>query len=61
MEGDKFKIDDEVRVKISGERGIVIGVAHYKHADTDYRIHYKAGDGRAVSDWFDGNLLELAD
>lgn len=46
-------IGEEVVIKISGERGVVSGVAFYDHSNqAHYQIQYKAADGRAVTDWF---------
>lgn len=59
MQSFKFNIDQGVTIKISGEKGAVLGRAAYGTRPNQYWVHYKAADGRAVSDWFDE--AQLAD
>ncbi len=57
MNDFKFEVGQEVTIDVSGEHGSVIGRAEYAASCNQYFIHYQAADGRAVSDWFDEQLL----
>jgi len=53
----KFNIGDAVTITESAEAGGVIGRAEYGHSDDCYLVRYKAGDGRAVEDWWTETAL----
>jgi len=44
----------------SDETGTVIGRAEYAHADNDYRVRYRAADGRQVEDWWTETAIKVA-
>lgn len=50
----EFKCEMGATVKLieSNEQGVVIGRAEYDHSDNDYRIRYKAADGRQTECWW---------
>lgn len=54
----KFNLNQPVKIKASGEAGTVLSRAEHVGSADDYRIHYVAADGRAVTDWFADMLLE---
>lgn len=56
----KFNLGDSVKITASGETGIVRGRAQYIGSEDSYLVHYKAADGRAVSDWWTESLLSKA-
>ena len=58
MKDDKFKLAEIVKMKMSDEKGIVDGIAHYLHTTTSYHVTYKDADGRQVSGWWSGGQLE---
>lgn len=59
MEPDfKFDLNARVRIVESGEAGTVIGRADYTHSEDSYLVRYKAGDGRAVENWWTVGALE---
>lgn len=53
----KFELDNTVTIKVSGEKGTVIGQAHYKASEDSYMIRYAASDGRAVENWWSESAL----
>lgn len=52
-----FELDQSVKIIESGEQGKVIGRAEYSYADNAYLVRYKAGDGRAVENWWTEDAL----
>ena len=58
MEEDTFVLGDEVKMKMSDEKGVVQGVVHYLYAPTSYYVMYKAADGRQASRWWEAQALE---
>jgi hypothetical protein len=52
MDGFRFIFRQEVRIKVSSEVGTVIGIAAYPDSPNQYYVLYKAGDGRAVKNWW---------
>lgn len=55
-----FKLGADVRLKLSGESGVVIGRSHSLEAEPQYHVRYKAGDGRLTEAWWSGAALEAA-
>ncbi len=53
-----YEIGDKVMITVSGEVGIVIGVAFYAYMDPQVLLRYKSADGRAVEQWWDMNAIE---
>lgn len=53
-----FKLGDDVEIVVSGERGTVIGRAHYTNSNPTYLVRYKAGDGRMVECWINEDALK---
>lgn len=49
----KFELKQFVEIRVSGEMGHVKARAEYSSSANNYLVHYKAADGRAVSEWFD--------
>lgn len=56
----KFTLNQEVTITASGETGEVIGRAEYSYAERSYLVRYKAGDDRAVEQWWTEQALEEA-
>lgn len=52
-----FQCGDPVRIRMSGEEGVVIGRAEYSHSSPSYLVRYKAADGRCVEQWWSGDAL----
>jgi hypothetical protein len=52
-----FKLGDEVAIEESGERGVVVGRAHYLDQNPTYLLRYRAGDGRCVEQWWAESAL----
>lgn len=46
-----FELNQRVSIMTSGEAGIVIARAEYRHSENQYLVQYKAADGRAVESW----------
>lgn len=53
-----FKLGDRVEIKISSEKGDVIGLAQYIDMPPQFFINYKSADGRATKDWFQASELK---
>lgn len=58
MDFEDAKMGQWVRIKMSGEVGRIEGLAEYLHTTPSVYVHYKAADGRAVSDWISPAHLE---
>jgi hypothetical protein len=56
-----FKLGDEVAIEDSGERGEIIGRAHYLDTNPTYLLRYRAGDGRCVEQWWAESALVRAE
>lgn len=61
----KYKLNQKIKLALTEEQGIVIGIADYAESEevgTRYYVRYKAGDGRQVEEWFtDGALRSLGE
>lgn len=56
----RFDLDQEVALTMSGERGIIVGLAHYTERPPCFYVRYVAADGRQVEEWRDeGALTEV--
>lgn len=47
-----YNLGQKVRISISDEVGIVNGYAVYTSSAPQYRVFYKAADGRACEGWW---------
>ena len=56
-----LKINQEVKLEMTEERGRVIGIAAYAESPNQYFVRYKAADGRQVQDWFSFEALVSED
>lgn len=56
----RFELHQMVVITASGETGEVIGRAEYASSGNDYRIRYRANDGRAVESWWNEDALAAA-
>lgn len=56
--GPNFQIGQSVRIAVSGEVGLIIGIAEYAESAPDALVRYCAGDGRAVETWWKFSALE---
>lgn len=58
----RFKFDLKSKVKLihSEEPGEIISRAEHTNCEDQYRVVYKAADGRQVIDWWDESLIEPA-
>lgn len=58
----KFGLNQLVEIVVSGEFGAVKARAEYANgSENGYHVHYKAGDGRAVTQWFDESDLVMVE
>lgn len=57
----KFKLTQLVEISISSEWGEVKGRAEYSAHENSYFVHYRAGDGRAVSAWLNESDLSAVE
>lgn len=55
----KFKLGQQVQIKVSSEVGEVVGHAEYLATENTYYLRYKSADGRAVQAWWDDRLPAL--
>lgn len=46
-----FKLGDSVNLALSGEKGEIVGRAHYVNAIPSYLVRYVAADGRQIETW----------
>lgn len=56
-----FELNDNVMISCSREKGEVISRCDSCSAENEYRIRYKAADGRAVDHWWSESALEVCD
>lgn len=56
----KFDLNNEVLISVSGEKGLVTARAEYLRDEPQYRVQYKAADGRATEAWWQESALEAA-
>lgn len=57
----EYEMGDLVCLKLSDERGTVIGRAEYASANEPcYRIRYKSAQGRLVEEWWDESAISHA-
>lgn len=57
-----FALGSAVRIKVSGETGIIQGRSEYVEGyPNSYWIRYKSGDGRAVESWWTEQTIELVE
>lgn len=55
----KFELKENIIIKISDERGIIIARGEFSNGgQNSYNVHYQAADGRAVTNWFDESMIE---
>jgi len=57
MDQFQFQLGDEVSIAVSGERGSIVARAEYATGVRSYLVRYKAGDGRAVENWWHEDAL----
>jgi hypothetical protein len=55
-----FELGASVRISVSGETGVVIGLATYLDQSPQALVRYCAADGRAVESWWNFSALETA-
>ena len=50
----KFAIGDAVVVKVTGQKGLVVGRAEYDNVyPNSYWLQYQSGEGNLAKTWFD--------
>lgn len=54
----KFELKQPIKLVDSEEQGTVVGRAEYAHAENQYFIRYRAGDGRQVEAWWGESAVE---
>lgn len=54
----QFNLDEQVRFRVSGEEGKIIGRAEYSHMSNSYMVEYKDASGRARVEWWIEHSLE---
>ncbi len=47
-----FQLKDKVKLQLSDEKGVVIGIAIYSEEATQYYVRFLAGDGCQRQAWF---------
>lgn len=58
----KHEIGTKVRITCSGEEGVITGRAEHQHLTVhDYHLRYTAGDGRAVTQWWNEDTFTVID
>ena len=59
MTPTKFYLGQEISLDMSGEEGIVIGIAQYQNnQEHQYLVRYIAADGRQIESWWAESALE---
>lgn len=58
MSNFKFELGSRVKITESGEKGVVKGRAEFTNSANSYYVHYTAGDGRAVSIWWEEDIIQ---
>ncbi len=53
-----FDLNQNVKLKLSEERGVIIGRGEYTERPPCYMVRYVAADGRQVEDWWNADALE---
>ena len=56
-----FRLHQSVALKISDERGEIIGRAEFSNSVDHYKVRYVAGDGRQVEDWLAEDAIRSVD
>ena len=56
-----FRLHQPVALKISDERGEIIGRAEFSNSVDHYKVRYVAGDGRQVEDWLAEDAIRSVD
>lgn len=57
MNNFQYSLGVTVVITVSGESGQVISRLDQIYGGNQYQVHYKAADGRAVTEWFPEELL----
>ncbi len=57
----EFELFEEVKMKMSEERGVIIGVAHYAERPSQYYVRYKDARGSQVEVWWEFKALVLVE
>lgn len=57
----KFELEAQVKLKLSGEKGYVIGRAESTECVNQYHTRYVTGDGRQTESWIAEDALEAAE
>ena len=55
-----FKLTDTVKIDASGETGEVVARMQSIDTQPQYSVRYRAGDGRAVEQWWGESALSPA-
>ena len=55
-----FELGANVEITVSGERGQVIGSAHYLHDENQYFVRYRSLMGQATEQWWGESALQSA-
>jgi hypothetical protein len=61
MNGFLFNLDQQVKLVLSDEEGVVDGRCEYRNDQNRYYIIYKAADGRQCSGWFSESEIIAAE
>jgi hypothetical protein len=56
---NEFNLGDNVSLVVSGEVGVIDGVAQYRDFPTQYYVEYKNSQGGADSAWFVASKINL--
>lgn len=56
---EKLRLGLTATIECSGEKGTIIGVAHYLDSPPSALVRYKCGDGRAVEAWWTESALTV--
>lgn len=55
-----FELGQRVKLVESGEQGLVMGRAEYRHTENHYFVRYMDGSGRQVEQWWGQSALDAA-
>lgn len=58
MKQMKFELKQPIEIARSGETGIIESRLDSSESKDQFRVQYKAADGRAVTSWFYGSELK---
>lgn len=52
-----FSLNEQVKLVLSGEKGVVLGIAKYVETNPSFYVRFVAADGRQCEGWFSEQAL----